>query len=316
MRPALSILLFTTLSGSGLGLLAWLGFVLGFVDEAIPSRLLWPATVTGLVLTAAGLLCSLGHLGHPERAWRAVSQWRSSWLSREGVLALLLFPLALGTAWLSGTQAGIWLSIAGVLLLLLSVATLFATAMIYASLRTVAAWAMPLVPAGFLAWGLLGGWLWLWTVLAVAGVGLGSGAVATAVLAGIALVVVKASYWRQLRSQLLPGSNASALGLLGQVPGEARVDPFEAPHTEANYITREMVFVFARRHAPVLQLGALVLGAAWPVTMLLLAWAWPGIAAVACVLGVIGFQAGAFLERWLFFAQARHVVARYYPTSA
>ena len=86
MRPAWSIIFFTTISGLGFGLAAWL--VLGFVTFANPAELL----VVGLAVVAligAGLVSSTFHLGHPERAWRALSQWRSSWLSREGVLAVL-----------------------------------------------------------------------------------------------------------------------------------------------------------------------------------------------------------------------------------
>ena len=54
-----------------------------------------------LGLIAAGLLSSTGHLGRPERAWRAFSQWRSSWLSREGVASVATFiPAGLfGIGW-------------------------------------------------------------------------------------------------------------------------------------------------------------------------------------------------------------------------
>ena len=35
------------------------------------------ALALALLLITAGLLSSLKHLGRPERAWRALSQWRS-----------------------------------------------------------------------------------------------------------------------------------------------------------------------------------------------------------------------------------------------
>lgn len=314
MRPALSILLFTTLSGSGLGLLAWLGFVLAFVEVAPGATLLLPAFTAGLALTAAGLLCSLGHLGQPQRAWRALSQWRSSWLSREGVLALLLFPVALLCAWLAWRDAGVWVSISGVVLIVLALATLFTTAMIYASLRTIPAWANPLVPATFTAFALLGGWLWLWALLAFGGVRIGAGALAPMLLAAAALAVVKLAYWRRIDGLALPGSATSALGLQGQVPADARVSGLEAPHSEANYITREMVFVFARKHAAPMRAATMGLTVVAPVAAFVLAWTLPTLVAPALVLAVLAFQGGALLERWLFFAEARHVVARYYPT--
>jgi sulfite dehydrogenase (quinone) subunit SoeC len=315
MRPALSILLFTTLSGSGLGLLAWLGFVLAFVDTAPAAGPLLQAFAVGAALTALGLLCSLGHLGQPQRAWRALSQWRSSWLSREGVLSLLLFPVVALAAWLAWRDAGVWVSVLGAVLIVLALATVFTTAMIYASLRTVPAWSQPLVPAAFTAFALLGGWLWLWLVLALAGVGIGSGGLLTGALAATALLLVKLAYWRRLPALQLPGGALSALGLQGHVPGHARVSGMEAPHSEPNYITREMVFVFARRHAQPMKAAARVLAVAVPFAGLLLAWAWPVLAVPMLVLAVAGFQCGALLERWLFFAEARHVVERYYPTA-
>ena len=78
MRPAFSIIFFTTSSGLGLGLAAWI--VLGLMDFSSASQLVMTAIIT-LGLIGAGLLSSTFHLGHPERAWRALSQWRSSWLS-------------------------------------------------------------------------------------------------------------------------------------------------------------------------------------------------------------------------------------------
>ena len=94
MHPALSVIFFTTLSGAGYGLLAWAGLVplallgLGEPSPGLRSLLLWCIGI-GLALVTAGFLSSLAHLGKPMRTWRALSQWRSSWMSREGVLAMV-----------------------------------------------------------------------------------------------------------------------------------------------------------------------------------------------------------------------------------
>ncbi|MFP5226383.1 MAG: DmsC/YnfH family molybdoenzyme membrane anchor subunit [Acidobacteriota bacterium] len=54
------------------------------------------SAVAGVVLTAMlALAASTLHLGRPAYAWRALSMWRRSWLSRE-VLAFSLFSLAAG----------------------------------------------------------------------------------------------------------------------------------------------------------------------------------------------------------------------------
>src|SRR5438105_11047350 len=91
MHPALSIVFFTTASGAGFGLLLLLGL-------GVPLGLLpvspWfgvAALASAFGLAAGGLFSSVFHLGRPERAWRAFSQWRSSWLSREGVLSVATF---------------------------------------------------------------------------------------------------------------------------------------------------------------------------------------------------------------------------------
>ena len=75
MRPAWSIIVFTSLSGLGLGMLFWFG--LGMVGIEDPRDLIL-FVILGLSAVSIGLMSSLLHLGHPERAWRALSQWRSS----------------------------------------------------------------------------------------------------------------------------------------------------------------------------------------------------------------------------------------------
>jgi len=79
MHPAPSVIIFTTLSGLGFGLLVWLGlgfpFVTGWVAFAFFA--------IAYALAVGGLMASTFHLGHPERAMKAFTQWRTSWLSRE-----------------------------------------------------------------------------------------------------------------------------------------------------------------------------------------------------------------------------------------
>ena len=91
MHPAYSVIAFTTASGAGFGLLIWLA-LLGMLGSVPPdSGLGLVGVASALALITAGLLSSTAHLGRPERAWRAFSQWRTSWLSREGVLAVATY---------------------------------------------------------------------------------------------------------------------------------------------------------------------------------------------------------------------------------
>src|SRR3546814_10708450 len=64
------------------------------------------------------------------------------------------------------------------------------------------------------------------------------------------LVALKWLYWHGTDRAGLPGSRAAAIGL-----PEREATVFERPHTEANYITRELAFQVARSHARWLRLG-------------------------------------------------------------
>ena len=89
MHPALSVIFFTTLSGAGYGLLFWAAWHALTGQSA--TRTLLACIAVAIVLSTIGLLSSLAHLGKPQRAWRAFSQWRTSWLSREGVASMATF---------------------------------------------------------------------------------------------------------------------------------------------------------------------------------------------------------------------------------
>ena len=305
MHPAPSIILFTTLSGMGYGLAAMLG--LGLLDPAHMATKL--AHVLALAMISAGLLASTAHLGNPQRAWRALSQWRSSWLSREGVMALAAFAPLMWSGWL-GVVEGRYFWVAGLLGAAMSLATVFCTAMIYASLKSVQAWNTRLTPACYMLFAVAGG--------LVATVFFSACSAATqpwlpvASLGALAAAWTVKARWRARMRRLSPLStpeSATGLGTIG------RVRLFERPHMTENYLTREMGFRIGRKHAAKLWKIALVLGAAVPaVLMLVLAATGQGgiggvlIAAAA----LLAFVTGVLAERWLFFAEARHAVMNYY----
>ena len=277
MHPASSVILFTTSAGAGYGLL----FLLGIAVPAglIPAeRWLGLAAMTlALGAVTLGLLASTFHLGHPERAWRALSQWRSSWLSREGVLALITyFPAGLfGIGWVFFETAGNACALAGLLAALGAVLTVGCTAMIYASLKTIRQWHNPFVLPIYLAFSLMTGALWLAVVLHLFGPGVywGDLLASSSVLAAWTL---KLAYWRSIDGGSSVSSPESATGLsaLGTV---RLLDP---PHTQDNYLLREMGFRIARKHAEKLRGIALVIG--FGATLLLslvalFASGWPAV---------------------------------------
>jgi len=308
MNPAPSIIVFTTLSGAGYGLLFWLGLLrpLGLVPQDASFGIV--ALLLALALVTAGLLSSTAHLGRPERAWRALSQWRSSWLSREGVAAVVTYVpagllfLALLLGWRGAAALFGLLAAAG------AVATVYCTGMIYASLKPIRQWRHPLVVPGYLTLAAFSGA----ALLAMFGAFWGDGAVPAviAVLAGAGGFVLKRTYWRAIDTEP-PASTpetATGLGALGTV---RTLDP---PHTETNYLLREMGFRIARKHAARLRLIAQAAGFAAPLVLLLLGLLiGGGAAAVLATLAAVLVLLGLLVERWLMFAEATHTVTLYYP---
>ena len=315
MHPAYSIVLFTTASGAGYGLLAAAGIyaALGLMpaDRGLGLLVLGSA----LALVTAGLLASTAHLGRPERAWRAFSQWRTSWLSREGVAALATYlaaaPFAAG--WLLGGRTSGPTGVAGLLTAILAAATVVATGMIYASLKPIAAWRNGWTVPVYLALAAATGLLWLSALAKLAGRPL-PGADAAAFGAIVVALALKEAYWRHIRRHPGPSTpeTATGLGWLGPV----RL--LDAPHTESNYLLREMGFRVARRHAAKLRRIARIAIFGVPLALTLLALAGPGRAVEAglAVLAAVGASAGVLVERWLFFAEARHTVMLYYGARA
>jgi len=316
MQPALSVIFFTVMSGCGYGLLFLLGAALALAPAALEQREALAALALGAIFAAAGLASSLLHLGQPQRAWRALSQWRSSWLSREGAAALATFVPAFALAWLLWRRdGGTTVRLIGVLLMCCAMLTVWCTARIYTSLKTIPAWRNALVLPGYLLFALFGGGVWLWLLDAAIAGGRMRVPLPVAVAFFAALcALLKRDYWISIDrgdSTSTPES-ATGLGRFGTVRS------VEAPHTEENYLTREMGFALARKHAARLRVLAIVLFACMPVLAAMLAeFVLPGSlplhGAIAFV-AATGATAGIFIERWLFFAQAKHLVMLYYGT--
>jgi DMSO reductase anchor subunit len=310
VHPAPSIIAFTTASGAGYGLLFLLGLAAPAGWVPITRGLGVVALCLALGLITLGLLASLLHLGHPERAWRALSQWRSSWLSREGAMALLTYPpaLVLGAGWVLTEAIGGWIGLCGVLAALGAALTVYCTSMIYASLKPVQAWHQPLVPVIYLAFALMTGALLVHVLLASFGAPR-QWAGALALIAIVLAFGLKAIYWRTLaRAGKGPTpESATGLGALGEVR------MLEPPHTQTNSLLSEMGFSVARRHAAKLRRYACLLGFAGASLLTLLAWLSSGIlAAGLALLAALSGLAGVLIERWLFFAEAAHTVTLYY----
>lgn len=310
MHPALSVIFFTTFSGAGYGLLAWLG-VLEAAALLPADRGFGAASLAlALVSVTVGLLSSTFHLGHPERAWRAFSQWRTSWLSREGVasVATYLPALLFALGWvIVGSTAGIW-AIFGLAAALGAAVTVGCTAFIYQSLTPIQRWSNGWVLPNYLALAAMTGALWLAALTEIFALDPLASTVAALGSIPVALAL-KVAYWRHIDGTASRSTAESATGL-GSL-GKVRL--FEAPHTSENYLMKEMGFRIARKHAAKLRRIAIGIGFVAPFALTLANLAFTGviatgIAVTAAVLGTLG----VLVERWLFFAEAKHTVTLYY----
>ncbi len=316
MHPAYSVILFTTASGAGYGLLFWLAALSIFDD--LPADLTLGLVGLGLAfaLIVAGLLSSTAHLGRPERAWRAFSQWRSSWLSREGVAAVVTFvPAGLyALAWvLLGENRGIW-SLVGVATAGMAMVTVWCTGMIYQSLPTIRAWHQGIVTPVYIVLALATGGVLALTILRVLGHEAEDfGWLVVAILA-LALLM-KRVYWSYIDAAPRDRTAGTATGL-GRF---GKVRPLEGPHTQANYVMREMGFAVGRRHAERLRLIVQMVGFVLPLVVLAASlWLAPTgpVGVVLALVALAGVGVGVVVERWLFFAEAQHAVTLYYGAEA
>jgi sulfite dehydrogenase (quinone) subunit SoeC len=306
MHPALSIIFFSTASGAGFGLLLLTGIAapLGLVPQNAGFG--FASLAVAAALAVAGLSSSTLHLGRPERAWRAFSQWRTSWLSREGVFSVLTFvPAAIfGIGWvLLGRTTG-FVGLCGILAAALAAVTIICTGMIYASLKPISQWHNGWVVPNYLVLGLMAGLLLLDLIVRFWAQPVG--------IPAMTLIVVvlawwfKERYWRFIDTGAAPSSISSATGLGRR--GKVRL--LEPPNTEENYLLKEMGFQIARKHRLRLRLIARITAFIVPLLATLLALA--AASTLAAVIAVLSAALGLVVERWLFFAEAKHTVMLYY----
>ncbi len=305
MHPALSVIAFTTLSGAGYGLALVLALGHGN-PAALTTKIAW---VVALALISGGLLSSTLHLGNPQRAWRAFSQWRSSWLSREGVMAVLTFipltALAAMSIFFDEFHLGL-----GYLAAIMCGVTVYCTAMIYASLRTIAQWNTGWTPAVYLAFSLTNG-----TLLYLAFFGPEPGTRSMTIwvyLTIIFLVVTWVLKYIWVRRAGAVGYGQSTMESATGLGGLGKVRLLERPHAMGNYLTDEMAFRVARKHSDKLWRIALLLGLAVPLILLSVSLEFGAGGRWFVIAACVSLFAGIYLERWLFFATARHVVGLYY----
>lgn len=321
MNPARSVIFLTTLIGVGQGL-----FLALFTQQSYALFDLLPqqdgrfygwGALVALAFCIAGLIASFFHLGHPERAWRTATQWRTSWLSREVIVLpafmAILFLYALSH--LSGYDpvlmtlpSGLGINVTiilGGMGTLLAFALFVSTAMIYACLRFLREWNSPLTVVNFILLGGASGFT-LATLYAAL-----FAPEQTNFFGGWAVIITllgllgrSASLWRNAR--LKPKSSVqTAIGIKhprivqksqGAMGGSFNTREFFHGKSDAVLATTKTSFLLLTFVAPVLLLAA---NLSYPALLL------PAVAFVAQYVGLLA-------ERWYFFAEANHPQNLYY----
>ncbi len=312
MKPAFSVLFFTVTSGIGYGLLMWLvgmqlvsGSVASATEVDVNNFLIMG--FVGLTLATLGLLSSTLHLANPKNAWRAFSRFRTSWLSREGVFSLLYYPIILTYAflvYLNGGELNSLSQIIGALSVLVALSVVICTGMIYASLKPIRQWHNPLVTPLYLLFSFTSGALLYVSMYA----GLENEVPRSITILFLVLLVVsfisKMLYFRSI------GKPDGAT--IGSATGfsQAHVRLLDAGHNADTFLTKEFVFDAGAMKLLRLRYLMIILAFVAPLSLVIAAMAWD--IAPAIFLAMLSLYSGLFLERWLFFAEARHVVRLYH----
>lgn len=295
MHPALSVIIFTTFSGMGYGLFIWLSANI-LIGTMLNDMEIIISVALSSILVGVGLLSSTLHLGRPERAWRAFSQWRTSWLSREGIFSVLTFGpmIFIGGETYLNLGLEVMLKPMAVLGILGSFATLFTTSMIYASLKAIPAWHNNWVVAGYQVYALSSGGV---AYIMIAGWQYYAVAVSILLLG----LLVKIATWIYIDKHRGQYKREDALGL----PDFGTAKPFEPAHSQKNYLEREMGYNLCPRRRALMRWTALGLGFILPAVLLFVGFPTTVLITLFCLGGMMA-------ERWLFFAEAEHVVRLYY----
>ena len=309
MHPALSVIFFTVASGAGYGLFA-IASIYNSINqsEQLSSHTILVICGIALALITLGLISSTFHLANPKNAWRAFSRVRTSWLAREGLLAVLFYPIAalyMLTVW-KGLGGYTWLTIISVVSALWAIVTVFSTGMIYACLKTIRQWHNALTPVNYILLGVMLGGIGFLLLLSMHQA-VSMSLVVTSTYLIIIAAVAKVVYFFWIGSPAGPTINTATSFT------RSMVRLLDVGHTAGTFLTDEFGYQVARAKLIAIRWMVLLFAFAIPVLIV-----WLGVAylpsVVVYALALASAFVGVFMERWLFFAEARHVVNLYHGT--
>ncbi|MCU7798256.1 MAG: dimethyl sulfoxide reductase anchor subunit [Candidatus Thiodiazotropha sp. (ex Semelilucina semeliformis)] len=325
MHPAFSVIFLTTLIGAGQGLfLALYTGQLYSLANLLPvqsDKFYAVGSLAAIALLIGGLVASVFHLGRPERAWRAATQWRTSWLSRE----VIVLPAAMALTFLYGlfhylgwTDPLFVISetlpvdltlIIGALATVATFLLFLCTAMIYASLRFIKAWHSPLTVANFLFLGVASGFMLAAAFSAYLGNNLVSFYGTWAVVATLLGAITRGfSLYRNTRFRCKVDLK-SAIGV-----HHSDLHQKAQGFMGGSFNTREFFHGKSEGFLLMLRYGFLLMVFVLPVILIVLAYILESTRLPMAAFVIQYF--GLLIERYHFFTEAKHPQNLYYQSMA
>ncbi|MBV5310431.1 sulfite dehydrogenase subunit SoeC [Chromatium okenii] len=325
MHPAFSVIFLTTLIGAGQGLfLALVTGQLYAIARFLPTQVdqfYAIGSLVALILLIVGLLASFFHLGHPERAWRAATKWRTSWLAREVIVLPIVMALvfAYGAVhWLGWTmplfQVGESLKVDATLLLglmgtIASFALFVCTAMVYGGVRFIQEWHTPLTVANFLFLGAASGFMLAAAYSAYIGNPLVTFFGTWAVILTLAGLASRAAHLIRNAKLKHRSSVQTAIGIRHTAIAQKAQGA-----TGGSFNTRE--FFHGQSQSTIEIMRRIFLIVVFPIPIVLIGAAYITASPTLPILAFIIQYFGLIAERWSFFAEAKHPQNLYYQSVA
>ena len=324
MHPAFSVIFLTTLIGVGQGLfLALYTGQLYAVVKVLPvqdsAQFYGHGSLIAVLFLGGGLLASFFHLGRPERAWRAASRWRTSWLSREVIVlpAFAALTAGYGLIHFSGWNPVLFtfrdaiqvdLSLlVGALNTVLAFGLFLCTGMIYACIKFLQEWATPLTVVNYTLLGSASGFTLATAFAAHQGSELTAFYAGWAIILSIAALLSRAAALLRNARLRHRSSLPTAIGVR-----HSNIVQKSQGFMAGSFNTREFFHGAPPALFQLVKWTFLLLTFPLPVLLLALGLS-AGHGALLSAAFVVQFT-GLILERWFFFAQAHHPQNLYYQT--
>jgi sulfite dehydrogenase (quinone) subunit SoeC len=312
MKPPFSVIFFTTLIGAGQGLFLalYIGEVYVFfnmIDKKNPFQMIETGLFLVVILIILGLFASMFHLGRPERSWRAMSQWRTSWLSREIIVLMIFVIMVIFWGLVYFGKDGLLLDNFNIhtVLLIGFIATIVAiflyicTAMIYVIISFIQEWATSLTVFNYVLLGLSSGFVQVTALASYFQSPLrGFYTICTLILILAAMIVRLLSLYRNKHIKY-NSTIKTALGVkdekVRRIPQKYEIDTYSARkffHYSNFWLIQLIKWLF------------LIFVFVIPFFLVILGWNEGGFGLL--VAAVFIQYIGLLAERWYFFAQTNH----------